>query len=229
MNVRVPIPSGGEMPAYLATPRRPGAGIVVIQEIFGITESMKAVCDWLAARQFVALCPDLFWRTDPGLVLGEADFEKARAARAKVNDDTASDDIAAAMEYLRKHPSCNAGVGVVGYCWGGMLAYLAAARHKPGAAVGYYGVGIEKRLEAAKNLACPLMLHYADLDKFAPPEAVAQVREAFKNDSRVTIHTYANVDHAFARPQGHNYNHAAADLANMRTLSFFVEKLVGRR
>src|SRR5258708_5228049 len=164
MDVRIPIPSGGEMPAYMALPKRPGAGVVVIQEIFGITQNMIDTCNWLASRQFVAVCPEIFWRTDPGLVIGDYNVEQARAARAKVNDDTASDDIAAAVAFLRKHPMVSAGVGVVGYCWGGLLSYLAATGHNPDAAASYYGVTIEKRLDTAKNLACPLMLHYAELD-----------------------------------------------------------------
>lgn len=216
------------MPAYLALPARPGAGVVVIQEIFGVTESMQAICDWLASRQLAALCPEIFWRTDPGTVLAESERETAFACRGRVNDDQASDDVAASVAFLRRHPSVSAGVGVVGYCWGGLLAFLTAVRHKPDAAVSYYGVGIEKRLEGAR-LACPMLFHYAGLDQFAPPEAVARVREAFQDDPRVSVHSYANVDHAFARPKGHNYVHAAADLANLRTLSFLVEKLVGRR
>ena len=217
------------MPAYMAVPRRPGAGVVVIQEIFGITQNMIAVCDWLASRQIVAVCPEIFWRTDPGLIIEDYNVEQARAARAKVNDDTASGDIAAAVDFLRKDSMVNAGVGVVGYCWGGLLSYLTAVRHKPDAAVSYYGVMIEKQLDLAKNLACPLMLHYAELDTYAPPPVVAQVRETLGRDSRVTIHEYANVGHGFARQGSAHYNHRAADLANMRTLSFFVDRLVGRR
>src|SRR6266853_465002 len=177
MEVRIPIPSGGEMPAYMTLPKRPGAGVVVIQEIFGITQNMIDTCNFLASRQLVAVCPEIFWRTDPGLVIGDYNVEKARAARAKVNDNTASDDIAAAMEFLRKHPMVSQGVGVVGYCWGGLLSYLTATRHKPDAAVSYYGVMIEKHLDKAKDLSCPMMLHYAELDKYSAPEVVAQVKE----------------------------------------------------
>jgi len=229
MDVRIPIPSGGEMPAYLALPRRPGSAVVVIQEIFGITQNMIDTCNWLASRQLVALCPEMFWRTDPGLVIGDYNVEKARAARAKVNDNTASDDIAAAMEFLRKHPMVNQGVGVVGYCWGGLLSYLTAARHTPDAAVSYYGVMIEKHLDLAKNLGCQMMLHYAELDPYAPPPVLAEVRATLGTDPRVTIHEYAGVGHGFAREDSAHYNARAADLANMRTLSFFVDKLVGRR
>jgi carboxymethylenebutenolidase len=110
-----------------------------------------------------------------------------------------------------------------------MLAYLTAARHKPDAAVGYYGVGIEKRLDLAGKLSCPLLLHFGEKDEHVPPAAVEQIRGALSKDPSVTIYTYGNAGHAFARPGGGNYHHPSADLADMRTLSFLVEKLVGKR
>jgi carboxymethylenebutenolidase len=230
MNIRVPNSAGSEMSAYLSLPKRGrGPGLVVLQEIFGVNASMRQVCDFFASRQFTVLCPDLYWRAEPGVELAESDVERARALRAKTNDDQASDDIAAAIAYLRKQPSCTGSVGVAGYCWGGMLAYLTAVRHKPDAAVSYYGVGIDKRLDLAKNLSCPLMLHYAELDQYAPPEVVAQVRAPFKDDPRVTIFEYKKVGHAFARAGGGHYDKAAGDLADMRSLSFLVEKLIGHR
>jgi carboxymethylenebutenolidase len=230
MTIRIPSSDGGEFSAYMALPRKgKGPGVVVIQEIFGVTPSIRAVCDFFAARQFTAIAPDLYWRTDPGIELNESDPEKGRAIRAKTDDNKASDDVASAVEFLRKHEACTGKVGVVGYCWGGMLAYLTAVRHQPDAAVGYYGVGIENRMELAGNVACPLMLHFAEKDQFAPPEVVARVKTALKSDSRVTIWEYAGVGHAFARPGGAHFDAKAADLADMRTLSFLVEKVIGGR
>ena len=227
--IRVPNAAGSDMAAYLATPRAPrGAGVVVLQEIFGVNTSMQKVCDFLASRQFTALCPDLFWSAEPGVSLSEAEFERARGLRARMNDEKVTDDVAAAIAFLRKHPACTGPVGVVGYCWGGLIAYMTAARHKPEAAVGYYGVGIEKRLDLAGSLTCPLMLHYGAQDQFAPPEAVAQVRAALKNNRDVIIHEYLEGGHAFARPGWGHYHHRSADLADMRTLSFLVEKLIGK-
>jgi carboxymethylenebutenolidase len=110
-----------------------------------------------------------------------------------------------------------------------MLAYLTAVRHQPAAAVGYYGVGIDQKLGLAQNLACPLMLHFAELDKYSPPAVIAQVRAAYPDDPRVIIYEYPGCDHAFARKNGHNFKPYHADQADMRTLSFFVEKLIGRR
>jgi carboxymethylenebutenolidase len=218
------------MSAYLSLPKRGrGPGLIVLQEIFGVNASMRQVCDFFASRQFTVLCPDLFWRTEPGVELAESDVERARAIRGKTNDDQASDDVATAIDFLRKHEACTGSVGVVGYCWGGLISYLTAVRHKPDAAVAYYGVGIDKRLDLAKNLSCPLMLHYAEQDQYASFEVAAQVRTTFANDPRVIVHEYRKVGHAFARPGGAHYNKAAGDLADMRSLSFLVEKLVGHR
>lgn len=229
MMIRVPNAAGSDMTAYLATPKAAkGAGVVVLQEIFGVNTSMRQVCDFLAMRQFTAICPDLFWSAEPGVELGETEFEKARALRGKMNDEKVTDDVAAAIAFLRKHPNCTGAVGVIGYCWGGLISYMTAARHKPDAAVGYYGVGIEKRLDLAGSLSCPLMLHYGGQDQYAPPEAVAQVKTALKGKPNVTIHEYAGGGHAFARPGGSHYHHKSADLADMRSLAFLVEHLIGK-
>jgi len=229
MTVRIPS-SDGEFSGYMTLPRKSrGPGLVVLQEIFGVNASMRKVCDWMASRQFTVLAPDLYWRTNPGVELAETDYESARAIRAKTDDKKASDDAYAAIEFLRKHEACTGKVGVVGYCWGGLISYLTAVRHKPDAAAGYYGVGIEKKLDLAKNLSCPLMLHYGGLDQNAGPEVAKQVRETFKDDPRVAVWEYPKAGHAFARPGGAHFEAASADLADMRTLSFFFEHLFGNR
>jgi carboxymethylenebutenolidase len=229
MTVRIPT-SDGEFSGYLSLPRKKrGPGLVVLQEIFGVNANMRKVCDFFASRQFTVLAPEMYWRSDPGVELAETDFERARAIRGKTDDNKASDDAAAAIDFLRKHEACTGKVGVVGYCWGGLLSFLTATRHKPDAAVGYYGVGIDKKLDLAKNLACPLMLHYAGLDQFAGPEVAKHVRETFKNDARVSVWEYPKAGHAFARPGGAHFEAASADLADMRSLSFLIEHLFGNR
>ena len=228
MTVKVPSKSGGEFSAYVALPIRPGPAIVVIQEIFGVNASIRSTCDFLASRQFVAIAPDLYWRSGPDIELDPTtDMEKARAIRMKTDDNLASDDAAAAMEFIKKHKHCTGRAGVSGYCWGGLISYLTAVRHKPAAAVSYYGVGIEKHLDQAKNLSCPMMFHYAGLDQYAGPEVVTKVKETFAGDKRVAVHEYPKSGHAFARPGGAHFDAKAADLADMRTLSFFVEHLIG--
>jgi carboxymethylenebutenolidase len=221
----------GDFAAHISFPANTrGPGVVVLQEIFGVNANIRSVCDWFAARGFVAIAPDLFWRAEPGVELTEKDRERAFSLRGQTDDGKAADDIGATIAFLRSHEVCTGRVGVVGYCWGGMLAYLAATRYRPDAAVGYYGVGIEKKLDSVGGLACPLMLHYAELDKFAPPEVRQQIAStltaAFPTPGRITIHEYPNCDHAFTRKGGMHYNPAAAELADLRTLDFLVRHLV---
>ncbi|HEY4365173.1 MAG TPA: dienelactone hydrolase family protein [Bryobacteraceae bacterium] len=231
MTVRIPSKDGGEFSAYMALPRKgKGPGIVVIQEIFGVNESMRKICDFLASRQFTAIAPDLYWRTEAGLELSpETDVEKARAIRSQTDDNKASDDAAAAMDFLGKHEACTGPVGIIGYCWGGLIAYVTATRHKPDAAACYYGVGIDKRLDAAKQLSCPIMFHYAGQDAYAGPDVAQKVRDTFKDNPKAQVWEYPNAGHAFARPGGAHFEPKSADLADMRTLSFMTEHLFGNR
>ena len=185
---------GGEFAAYLALPASGhGPGIVVLQEIFGVNEFMRSVCDWYAAHGFLAICPDLFWRQDPGVELtdkSEADWQKAFALYNGLDEAKAVEDSAAAVEFLRQHPACSGRVGAVGFCLGGNLAWLLSVRFKFDCAVGYYGVSIEKTLNEAKNLSSPLMLHIAGRDQFCPPQAQQQIHEALDGNPLVMIHDY---------------------------------------
>jgi carboxymethylenebutenolidase len=219
---------GDEFDAYLALPASGyGPGVVVLQEIFGVNDYMRSVADWYAAHGFVALCPDLFWRLERGVQLTGEQWEKAIDFYQRIDEDKAVADSAAAMNFLRAHPACSGSVGAVGFCMGGNLAYLLSVRHKPDCAVGYYAVSIEKSLDEANNLASPLLLHIAGDDKFCPPEAQAQIHEVLGGNPLVTLHVYPGRDHAFGRPSGEHYHAADAELANLRTLEFFVTHLAG--
>jgi carboxymethylenebutenolidase len=219
---------GGEFDGYLALPASGyGPGIVVLQEIFGVNGVMRSVADWYAAHGFIALCPDLFWRMERGVELTEADRAKAFAFYQQLDEAKAVEDSAAALEFLRKHPACSGRVGAVGFCLGGNLAYLLSVRFKPDCAVGYYGVSIEKSLDEAKNLSSPLLLHIAGADQFCPPEAQAQIHATLDGNPLVTIHDYPEQGHAFGRVGGEHYDAAAAELANLRSLEFFVSHLAG--
>ena len=219
---------GGEFDAYLALPASGyGPGIVVLQEIYGVNNYMRSVADWYAAHGFVALCPDLFWRMERGVQLTEAEWEKAIAFYQRLDEAKAVEDSAAALAFLRKHPACSGRAGAVGFCLGGNLAYLLSVRFKPDCAVGYYGVSIEKSLDEAKNLSSPLLLHIAGSDKFCPPEAQAQIHSTLDSNALVTIYDYPEMGHAFGRPGGEHYDAAAAELANLRSLEFFVSNLAG--
>lgn len=216
---------GGEFSGYLALPPGGrGPGIVVLQEIFGVNAFVREVCDWYAAHGFVAIAPDLFWRIQPDVQLESKDHEKAMELLGKLDQAKAVEDAAATLDFLRAHPACNGRAGTVGFCLGGRLAYMLAVRYKPDAAAGYYGVWIEKALDEGPKLGCPLLLHFAGLDKYSPPPVIDQVRAALPPE-RATIHVYPNSDHAFARASGPHYDPAAAELANLRTLEFFVRNL----
>jgi carboxymethylenebutenolidase len=234
---------GGEFDGYLALPAAGfGPGIVVLQEIFGVNAFVRSVADWYAARGFVALCPDLFWRQERGVQLTdqtEAEWQKALTLYGGLDEGKAVDDSAAAVEFLRQHPACSGRIGAVGFCLGGNLAYLLAVRYpgstrehrasggSPDCSVGYYGVGIEKALNEAGGLSSPLMLHLAGKDKYCPPEAQAQIHQALNSHPLATLHDYPEQDHAFARPGGEHYEPRAAELAHLRTLEFFVRNLAG--
>jgi carboxymethylenebutenolidase len=216
---------GGSFQAYLATPKSgKGPGVVVIQEIFGINGVMRAITDGLAQQGYTALCPDLFWRIEPGIQLtdkSEAEWKRAFELFQAFNVDKGVDDLKATLAALRQHPACAGKVGSVGYCLGGKLAYLMATRSDADCNVGYYGVGIQDQLGEAKNLKKPLMLHIAEKDQFVPPPAQEKIKAELGSNSLVTLHSYPGADHAFARVGGQHYDKAAADLANSRSADFF--------
>jgi len=219
----------GTFMGYLAKPAGGrGPGIVVIQEIFGVNGFVRETADWLASQGYVALAPDLFWRQEPGIQLTdktEADWAKAFELFNGFNIDKGIEDIGATIDALRNMDGCTGKVGAVGYCLGGLLAYLTAARTSIDAAVGYYGVSINDRLPEASGIRKPLLLHVASEDGFVPKEAQAAMHADLDANPKVTLHDYPGRDHAFARTGGEHYDKADADLANRRTLDFFAANL----
>lgn len=219
----------GDMAAYLARPARPKApAVVVIQEIFGVNQVMRETADELAAAGFLAVCPDLFWRIEPGVDItdqSEHEWKKAFALMNAFDADKGVEDIDATIDLIRQDPACSGKVGAVGFCLGGQLAYLTAARTDVDASVSYYGVGIENLVKEADKIARPLMMHIAEEDQFVPKAAQAVILRALKNHPQITIHTYAGRDHAFARHGGQHYDEADAKLAAGRTLAFFQQHL----
>jgi carboxymethylenebutenolidase len=222
---------GGEFDAYLALPAGGyGPGIVVLQEIFGVNLHLRNVCDWYAAHGFVVICPDLFWRQEQGVELTdqtEREWQKAFELYQGLDEAKAVEDSAAALEFLRHHPACSGRVGAVGFCLGGNLAWLLSTRFQPDCTVGFYGVSIEKTIDEANNLSSPLMLHIAGKDQYCPPEAQHHIHEVLDPNPLVTINDYPQQDHAFGRPGGEHFDVAAAELANLRSLEFFVRHLAG--
>ena len=219
----------GSFGAYLASPASGhGPGVIVIQEIFGVNDVVRQICDAHAARGRFALAPDLFWRLEPGVQLTDKtqeDWGRAFGLMQKFDADKGVTDIQASISHLRKVAGVSGKVGTVGYCLGGQLAFLSGTRTDSDANVGYYGVMIQNRLTEAGNLKKPLMLHIAEKDAYCPPEAQKQIIDGLKGNPLVTIHSYPNMDHAFAREGGQHYDKAFADLANSRTDSFFRQHL----
>lgn len=218
---------GGSFMGYLAKPESGrGPGVVVIQEIFGVNAVMRGITDQFARDGFVALCPDLFWRQEPGIQLtDQTDAEWARAFELFKGFDLAKGiaDLDVTIEALRKMPGCSGKVGTVGFCLGGRLAYLTATRTKANAAVGYYGVYLTEHLN--EIIRCPLMLHIAGADEFVPPEAQKQIHAALDRHAKATLYDYPGLGHAFAREGGKHWDAQAAKMANARTLTFFGKHL----
>ncbi|WP_454767068.1 dienelactone hydrolase family protein [Cupriavidus campinensis] len=224
--ITISVPDGS-FAAYLATPEAAnarGTAIVAIQEIFGINADMRETCDNFAREGFVAICPDLFWRQEPNVDLTDktdAEWKKAIALYNGFNVDKGMTDINATIQAVRQQPGVTGGVGTVGYCLGGLLAYLSATRTGADAAVSYYGVGIDKYLDEASRISSPLLMHIAEEDEFVPAASRATIIEALEDSPHVEIHTYPGCQHAFARNKGVHYVETAAREANARTLKFF--------
>jgi carboxymethylenebutenolidase len=235
VDVSIRAADGGSFGAYLATPHSTsaggtgrGSGVVLIQEIFGVNKVMRDLADGFARQGYVVLCPDLFWRQEPGIQItdqSEAEWAKGFALYKGFDEAKGVDDLKTTLDHLKKLPACTGKVGAVGYCLGGKLAYLMATRSDADCSVGYYGVAIEVALDEASQIKKPLMLHVAEKDQFCPPAAQAKIRDALAGNPHVTLHTYPGVDHAFARMGGEHYDKKAADLANERTAAFFKKHL----
>jgi carboxymethylenebutenolidase len=230
MGERTTISTGdGQFSAYVARPKAERApAVVVIQEIFGVNGFVRDVADGLAGQGYLAIAPDLFWRIEPDIDItdqSEAEWKKAFELFNAFDVDVGVQDIQATIKAVRGDPGCSGKVGAVGFCLGGLLAFLTATRTDADASVGYYGVGIENHLAEAEKLACPLLLHIAEEDQFVPKPAQALILKALKDHPKIEIHTYTGRDHAFARVGGAHYDEADAKLAGGRSLTFFERNL----
>ncbi len=217
-----------EFNLYRADPSAPPRGaIVVIQEVFGVNAGIRARCDRWAEAGYLSLAPDLFWRIEPGIELDPdvpEDFKQGLATMQRFVFDTGMRDIEAAIRYARGETD-GGKVGVVGYCLGGGLAFLAATRTDADAAVGYYGAPIPGYLGESHAIGRPTLLHFAGTDHFIGPDKLAQIHTALDPNPHVTIEEYAGVDHGFATESGKRRDDAAARLADGRTADFFAEHI----
>ncbi|MEY4018176.1 MAG: hypothetical protein RLZZ189_1974 [Pseudomonadota bacterium] len=224
--VRLKASDGFECPAYVAQPKgKPKGAVVVIQEIFGVNPHIREVVDCYAAAGYFAIAPAMFHRAKHGVELGYTpdDMQAGMALKAAIEalpDMVFMADIQAAVKYAL-HTS-GAKVGIVGYCWGGLLTWRAAALVEGlSAAVPYYGGGSTTSEEIARHPKCPVMAHYAKQDHWIGLDTV----DAFaKAHPEVTVHLY-EADHGFNCDHRGAYQKVSADLARERTLEFFEEHL----
>ena len=220
----------GDFDAYVAMPATlPAPVVVVIQEIFGVNAVMRGIADDYAKQGYIAVCPDLFWRIEPGIDITdktEAEWKQAFSYYQSFDVDKGVKDIAATMKAARGLGGANGKVGVVGYCLGGLLTYLSATRTDGDAFAAYYGGGMNEYMNEADNITKPLIVHLAGKDEFIPADAQKVIKEALGDHPMTELHFYPERDHAFARKGGAHYDKTDADTANARTAEFFEANLV---
>ena len=215
---------GHVFPAYVAQPTgAPKGAVVVLQEIFGVNSHIRAVADGYAAAGYLAVAPSTFHRVKAGVELGyaEADMKAGIDLKAAVEALPAPgvlQDIQAAIDHAGKAGK----VGVVGYCWGGLLTWRSACLLKGlAAAAPYYGGGVTTPEETARSPKVPVMAHFGDQDHWIPMDTV----DAFKRaHPEVEVHVY-HANHGFNCDQRGSYDAPAAQLARERTLAFFARHL----
>jgi carboxymethylenebutenolidase len=206
---------GHEFDAYVAEPA--GAvrgGVVVVQEIFGVTQHIQRVTDRFAAHGYRALAPAMFDRVEHGITLDYGEIERGRGYMQRLAWPNTLADVAAAVEALRSAGK----VAVVGFCWGGTVAHAAAAALAIDAAVSYYGGAVAKMLDKVPR--CPIVYHFGDRDHAIPPSDVEQIRAAYPQS---VVHVYAGAGHGFNCEERASYSASDAQLAFERSLAFLRE------
>ena len=207
---------GFALGAYRALPKgKPRGGIVVIQEIFGVNSHIRQVCDGYAEAGYAAVAPQIFDRVERGIELGYEPADMTRGvelARGKLKMEQTLLDLQAAVDDASRYGK----VGVVGYCFGGLLAWLSASDlGGVSAACSYYGGGVAQQLD--RRPRCPVMMHFGEKDAHIPLSDVEKIRKAHPD---VTVHVYP-ADHGFNCDHRASYDAAAAKLARTRSLEFF--------
>ena len=220
---------GGKFEAYIAKPSgTPRAAIVVIQEIFGVNAGMRRRCDLWAEAGYLAIAPDLFWRLEPGVELEPdipAQYQRALDLMGAIDQDQGIADIEATIRTARAKLGTGSKVGAVGYCLGGRLAFMTAARTDVDASVCYYGVGIDGLLGEKHAIAHPVLLHVPQEDHFVDKAAQQRMHDGLDDHPKVSLFDYPGLAHGFATEFGQRRDDAGAKLADQRTTEFFAANL----
>ncbi len=230
-SIEIEAPDGARgFSAFVASPsgNGPHGTVVLIQEIFGVNESMRETARQVAEQGYKVLAPDLFWRIRPGVDLtdkSEAEWKEAFALLDAFDQDKGVEDLKATVAAARAMPGCNGRVGTVGYCLGGRLAMMMAMRSDADVNVSYYGIGLDDLLGEVANIRAPLLLHIAERDKFFRREARAKVVAALEGHPHAHAYVYPRADHAFARAGSAHWQARAAAIANGRSAEALAEAL----
>jgi carboxymethylenebutenolidase len=219
----------GDFSAYLLEPKAKPAGVVVlIQEIFGINQVMRDTAAWVADLGFIAVCPDLFWRIEPGIDItdkSDAEWKRAFELFQTFDQPKGIEDLKATVAAARTLPGANGKVATVGYCLGGRLAFLMAEQSDADINISYYGVGLDSLLGDLTRITRPLLVHIADKDEFFPAEGRAKLLAAIQGNTHIASYVYPNANHAFARVNGIHWDGRSATIANGRTAEALVAAL----
>jgi carboxymethylenebutenolidase len=218
----------GSFSAYVAEPQqKPTGAVVLIQEIFGVNQAMRDIANWVADLGFIAVCPDLFWRIEPGIDITdktEAEWKRAFELFQTFDQAKGIDDLKATLAAARKLPGCNGKAGTMGYCLGGRLAFMMAEQSDADINVSYYGVGLDNLLGDIGKVRAPLLVHIADKDEFFPPEGRAKVVQETRGHKQIACYTYP-ANHAFARVGGTHWHGLSAAIANGRSAEALAKAL----
>jgi carboxymethylenebutenolidase len=229
--IKLPAEDGsGEFSAFIYEPASKGeaGAVVVIQEIFGVNDALRATCEELAEMGFIAIAPDLFWRQEPGVEItdkSEAEWKKAFALMNGFDQKKGVEDLQTTLDAARELPGCNGRAGTIGFCLGGRLAVMMALESDADVNVSYYGVGLNNFAEELDSVTAPLIIHIAEKDEFSSPEVVEEVMEGAEKNPYIETYVYPDVQHAFARVNGVHYDARAATIANGRTVEILAEVL----
>ena len=222
----IPTPDG-DLPVRLWLPAAgTGPGIVLCQEIFGISSYVERRAADLAALGYVVAAPEFYWRLGATSVPDGPDMlEQGMALAQQVDWEAAVADGVAAYRWLGEQPQASGKVGLVGFCWGGGLAFNIAAQIDPACLVSYYGSALPSLLELAPRVTCPSLHHFGDADSFIDRPTVERIREAVAAGGQAEFFTYPEADHAFDNPDFDNFHPEAAQIAWGLTESFLSRTL----
>ena len=225
----VPTADGGRMPSFVALPSSGrGPGVIVLQEIFGVTDYIKQRARDLAALGYVALAPQLYWRLGSDIEVPENTpdgLQQALGYMQRLDEAQAVRDAAAALDHARKMPETGGKAGVLGFCMGGRLAFMLAAATKPDVVVSYYGSGIAAQLDKAAQITAPIIFHFGADDAYLPVSEAEQIRSAFSSHPACEIHMHESAGHAFDNPSPMFHNPQASREAWPLTTAFLQRHL----